>query len=58
MAEDQIDINLSDPEDIGLQKFTNLVDPQNLDRYVKRIKDPHEKKSIEELTDALLEGTI
>ena len=53
---EDIRITLSDPNDPGTEKFSNLVDPVLLSVFIERLKDPNEKRSLNELVEALLEG--
>ncbi|MDC1300007.1 hypothetical protein N8Z24_00715 [bacterium] len=49
-------ITLSNPREEGTEKFSNLVDPVLLSIFIERIQDADDKRSIEELVEALLEG--
>jgi len=53
---DDLKIDLNDPQKEENIKFSNLVDPILLSMFMDRLKDPHEKRSLKELFDLLLEG--
>lgn len=53
---EDIIITLADPNDIGTEKFANIVDPVLLSIFIERLQDPNEKRSLDELVQALLEG--
>jgi len=52
----EIRVDLNDPVKEENIKFANLVDPVLLSIFVDRINDVHEKRSLKELFDLLLEG--
>jgi len=56
MPEETINITLQDAREEGTQKFANLVDPLNLSTFISRVKDPHEKRTLDELVRDLLDG--
>ena len=51
-----IDIKLNDERDEGLRKLANLLDPSLFDSFIEKLKDVSEKRTIEELIEAWLEG--
>jgi len=52
----EIRITLDNPREPSNIQFANLVDPVLFSIFVERVKDPNEKRTIEELVEALLEG--
>lgn len=53
---EEIRVNFSDSRDDGLRKLANLLDPMFIDEFVRRVQDSGEKRSIQELVRAFLEG--
>ena len=51
-----IKINFSDPRDEGLKKLSNLLDPLLLEEFRRRLYDPDENRTLNQLVEALLEG--
>lgn len=51
-----IEINFNDERDEGLKKFSNLVDQIAIETLIQRLKDSNEKRSLQELVEAWLEG--
>ena len=49
-------VDLKDPLKEENVKFSNLVEPALLSLFIDRIKDPKEKRKLEELFELLLEG--
>ena len=52
----RVDITLDDHRKPENQMFANIVDPINLSIFVNRVTDTEEKRSLEELVEALLAG--
>ena len=51
-----IEITLDDPRKIENEMFSNLVDPLKLSLLIDRIMNTDEKRSLNELVEALLQG--
>ena len=52
----EIRITLNDPREPENTQFANLVDPVLLSIFIERLKDTSEKRSVQELVEALLNG--
>lgn len=52
----EVEVTLHDKDDEGTQMFANLVDPLNLNVFIKRVNDASEKRGLSELVEALLTG--
>ena len=56
MAE-YIKIKLNDERDEGLRKFANLLDPSLFNDFIQKLKSTDEKRTLEELIEAWLDGS-
>ena len=54
----EIKIDLLDPQLDDNIKFANFLDPMLLSSFIKLLKDTNEKRTIEELFEAYLEGKL
>jgi hypothetical protein len=53
---ERVEITLDDPRKPENELFSNLVDPVKLSVLIDRIMNTDEKRSLNELVEALLEG--
>ena len=54
----ELKINLGSEFDLDTQRFFNLLDERNWANFMKLVQDVDEKRTIEELLEAFLEGNI
>lgn len=54
----EIKVTLWDPQDADNQKFANFLDANILNAFIKQLKDTSEKRSLEELFEAWLNGEL
>jgi len=50
--------DLTDPQGEDNRRLANLLDPQSLNTFLKLLQDTNEKRTIDELFEALLEGKL
>ena len=56
--EKRLKITFDDPNKEDNKKFANLVDPVLFTTFIERLQNSEETRTLEELFDALLDGTI
>jgi len=56
MTEKRIDVDLTDYQSEGQEILNNIFNPERISVLISRVKDPHEKRSLEELVLEFIEG--
>lgn len=56
MTEKKIDVDLTDYQSEGQEILNNIFSPERISALITRVKDPEEKRSLEELVLEFIEG--